>query len=463
MAARIDDLLGDQESGLDPVLQQFFDSMQAVANNPTSIPARQVLLSDAESLVNRFDTLSEQFDILGTTVNDQLLSLSSEVTSIAASIAELNLDIVQEEGLAGGQPPNDLLDKRDALLSRLSELVSVSTIEADDGSLNVFIGNGQTLVLGGVANSFVTSRNRFDQSEVEISFQTTSVSFPISNQLTGGIIGGLLEFRDQVLKPAQDNLGRIAIGLASTINTQHQAGDDLAGNAGGLFFNNIVASSPEVLADVNNNPLSGTVSVAINNVNQLKASDYQLTFDGVDFTLLRLSDNTIVDSGFVAADFPRTVAGEGITLSLSGGVSAGDNFLIRPVRQGGSDIAVALTDAAAFAAAANGTALGDNSNVLTMVGMQNAKLMGNGTETYQTAYGKMVASVGVQTSEARANASSQQALLQRAEDRIAAVSGVNLDEEAANLLRYQQAYQAAARVFSVANDIFTSLLNATGR
>ena len=463
MSARIDDLLANDESGLDPMLQEFFNSIQGVANNPTSIPSRQVVLSNADSLANRFQALNDQFEELRYTINGQLEAVATEVTGLAASIAELNQGIVVQKGLSGGQPPNDLLDKRDVLLNRLSELISVRTVEAEDGSLNVFVGNGQNLVLGQESAEFVVSRNGFDLNEVQINYQSSTVNFPISDQLSGGVLGGLLQFREQVLTPAQNALGRIAIGLADTFNTQHAAGDDLAGNPGGLFFADIVNTSPEVLANTNNNPASGTVSVVIDNSSALKASDYRLTYDGANFTLIRTSDNTVVDSAFNVGDLPRTVAAEGFTIDLAGGIAAGDSFLIRPVRNGARDIALALSDSSLFAAAGNGNALGDNSNALAMVGLQSQKLMGNGSETYQTAYSKMVTTVGVQTSEARINASAQKTLLGRAVENMQSVSGVNLDEEAADLVKFQQAYQAAAQVITIANEVFQTLLNATAR
>lgn len=467
MASRIDDMLADDQSGLDPVIQEFFNSMNGVANNPTLIPSRQVLLSDAETMANRFNVMTNQLDVLESTVNSQLTALTSEVTALASSIAGLNKDIVLQQGLAGGQPANDLLDQRDILLDRLSEIVSISTLEAEDGSMNVFIGSGQTLVLNGVASKFEITRNDFDQSQFEIGFKSAFSSFNISDQLSGGIMGGLLKFRDEVLHPAQNDLGRIALVLSDSVNIQHKLGDDLNGVQGLNFFNDIRATSPEVLANTNNAG-SGVITVAISDTNALGTSDYKLNFDGTNYTLIKLSDETVVGAPFLVAAFPKTFASEGITVSFpSGTINSGDSFLIRPVRQAAADIKVSLTDPAKIAASAIQAPAdetpGDNSNALLMAAMQTKKLLSGSTETFQTAFGKMVATVGVQTSESGANAKAQNALLRRAEDRISSVSGVNLDEEAANLLKFQQAYQAAARVFSVANDVFQTLISATAR
>jgi len=463
MASNIDELLANDDVGLNPAIQKFFNALQDVANNPTSIPARQVLISEAETLSERFQSFDQRFENLNDSVNSQLRVTTEEVNSIASSIAALNENIVLQKSLTGGQPPNSLLDQRDRLVSQLSELVSVNTNESNDGSLSVFIGNGQTLVLAGEARTLSTTRNEFDLSRLEVSFDTGTASFSISGQLNGGKIGGLLAFREDVLDPVQDSMGRIAIGLTSTINAQHQLGDDINGNPGGLFFNDIVSTSPEVLSSTGNNPASGTVSVAINDTNLIQASEYRLNYDGATFSLTRLRDNTIVDSGFTVGDFPRAVASDGITLSLAGGVSAGDSFLIRPVRNGAGDIGVAISSAAEFAGAASGNALGDNSNVLALAALQTQKLLGGSTESLQSAYARLISEVGVGTREATVNANAQRALLDRAVESQQVVSGVNLDEEAANLLKFQQAYQAAAQVVRVSDDIFQTLLSVTGR
>jgi len=463
MASGIDELLANADVGLSPVIQKFFNALQDVANNPTSVPARQVLISEAATLSERFRSFDRNFENLNDSVNNQLTVITAEVSSIASSIAELNKNIVLQKNLSGGQPPNSLLDQRDRLVSQLSELVSVNTNESGDGSLSVFIGNGQTLVLGGEARTLSTTRNEFDLSRLEVSFDTATASFSISGQLGGGKIGGLLAFRENVLDPVQDSMGRIAIGLASTINVQHQLGDDLNGNPGGLFFTDIVSTSPEVFSSTGNNPASGTVSVAINDTNLIQASEYRLNYDGATFSLTRLGDNTVVDSGFTVADFPRTVASDGITLSLAGGVSVGDSFLIRPVRGGAGDIGVAIASAAEFAGAASGNALGDNSNALALVALQLQKVLGGSTESFQSAYARLVSEVGVGTREATVNANAQRALLDRAVESQQTVSGVNLDEEAANLLKFQQAYQAAAQVIRISDDIFQTLLGVTGR
>jgi flagellar hook-associated protein 1 FlgK len=267
--------------------------------------------------------------------------------------------------------------------------------------------------------------------------------------LVGGKLGGLIEFRSKSLEPAQNALGRIAIGLASTFNAQHQAGFDLNGVAGSAFFD---VPSPAVGANGNN---SGTAAInaSISNAGALTTSDYRLQYDGANYTVTRLSDNTST----TFASFPQTI--DGIDLDLaSGTAAAGDSFLIRPTVNGASGLRVAITDPAAIAAAAQAGAVGDNRNALSLAALQTANTQANGTTSYQGAYSQLVSQVGNKTRELEATSSAAGKLLSEATLALQNESGVNLDEEATNLLRYQQAYQAAAKVMQIASQMFDMLL-----
>lgn len=463
IASQLDATLGSTDAGLSSVLGDFFNAVQDVASYPTSTPARQVMLSSAETLNSRFDTINKQITDLGNSVNGQLSDMVSSVNSLATAIADINLQIVSGYGATGGSgAPNDLLDQRDRLVQQLAEYTNVTTIEQNDHSLSVFVGSGQALVLGGSANTMAVVNNQFDLNARDIAFVSGGVKTVVTDQMTGGKLGGLLDVKKEVLDPAKNNLGKIAIGLANQFNTQHQLGEDLNGNAGGLFFSAVDTTAPTVLPSSNNATGSGNFSVTIDNVNALQASDYQLSYDGTNFTLLRLSDNTVVDSGFTTAGLPRSVASEGLTLSLTGSVAAGDSFLVRPTYYAAGQTGLATSDPADIAAATPGTAVGNNGNALTLAALQTAKGLDGGTSTYNQIYSQLVSNVGVKTHQANTAAKAQQVLLNQAVESKNAVSGVNLDEEAANLIKYQQAYQAAAKAISASQNLFNILINAVG-
>lgn len=457
IATQLDSVLGDSSIGLTSALEGFFNSIQDVASNPTSIPARQVVLSQADTLSTRFSTINQQVEDLRAGINSQMSAMVSDMNSLAKAISDLNIDIVRASGAAGGAPPNDLLDQRDRLVSQLAEYTNVSTNEQSDRSMNVYIGTGQALVLGSSYNTIAVLNDDFDVQARKLAFVTGSTTIPITEQLSGGKLGGLLDVKTDILDAAQNSLGRIAIALSTDFNTQHQLGDDLSGTVGGLFFTDVGASSPKVLPNTNNNPASGNFSITIDDVNALQPSDYRLGFDGSNYTMLRMSDNTVVYSGAAA---PGTLASEGITLTLAGTVAAGDSFLVRPTRYAAGQTGVQITDPAKIAAAATGSPSGNNSNALSLAALQTTRGMAGGTATFQEAYGIVVADVGVKTNQVGIAKDSQKVLLDQAIESRNAVSGVNLDEEAANLIKFQQAYQAAAQLVSVNDQLFQTLLNA---
>lgn len=458
ISTQIDAAFGDSEAGLSPVLNDFFNSVQDVANNPTSTAARQVLLSNADTLNDRFQALDRQVQDMRGGVNTQIEGTVTQLNSLAQAIADLNQDIVSV-----AQAPADLLDQRDQLVQKLAELTTVNTIEQSDGSMNVYIGSGQALVLGTTVSTLGVANNEFDVSEREIVIVSNGSNIPITSQMTGGRLGGLLDVRREVIDLAQMSLGQVAMSLADQFNAQHQLGDDLNGNPGGLFFTDIDVSSPTTLPSSNNNAASGSINVTVTDTNALKPSDYRLNYDGTNFTLTRVSDGVLVDSGFTVADFPRSIASEGLQIAPSGSVAAGDSFLIRPTRYAAGQTGLQISDPAQFAAAASGAALGNNSNALLLAGLQTQRNMDNSTATYQEAYGKLIAGVAVKTNQAGFAGDAEKVLLNQAINARASVSGVNLDEEAANLIKFQQAYQASAQVIAAVDTMFQVLLGAVSR
>lgn len=447
---QINNMLGDPTSGLSPALQSFFSGIQGVASSPTSIPARQTALSSADALASSFNSMAGQLNEMAQGVNSQVQSSVSSINSYAQQIAKLN-DSISKAQLSTGQPPNDLLDQRDQLVLDLNKEIKATVVKQGDGSYNVFVGNGQPLVVGITPSALATVASPTIPGQIDVAYKANNGSLvPIgSSSLVGGNLGGLIDFRTQSLAPAQNALGRIAIGLASTFNAQHQAGFDLNGAAGGAFFS---AGAPVVAANTGNIG-TATITASISSVNALTTSDYNLRYDGTNYTLTRLSDNTST----TFATLPQTV--DGVTINLASvAPAAGDSFLIRPTVNGASGFNVAITDPAKIAAAGQTGAVGDNSNALLLGALQTTNTLGNGTISYQGAYAQFVSEVGNKTRELSVTSKAASNLLTEANQAVQSQSGVNLDEEAANLLRYQQAYQAAGKVMQIASQLFATLL-----
>ncbi len=550
-SSQVDNLLANQDSGLQPVLNGMFSGIQDLANNPASIASRDVMLSSANDLTARLQILYDRLTGIHNSVSAEVTSAVNEVNSLAKGIADLNNTIVTTSGNSSGEA-NDLLDQRDELISRLSSLVAVDTVEQSDGTVNVYIGNGQALVSGIDHQTLTTMRDEYDPSRLNVGFSFGGSTVDISKQLTGGKLGGLLQFRSQVLDSSFNQLGRVAVGLTTTMNNQHQLGIDLNGNPGGLLFNDL--STTLSFANANNNAATDVVySATVTDAGILQASDYELSFDGANYSLTRLSDSTVVGSAASIAALSTSVSGtEGFSLGLSSGatVNAGDRFLISPVHNAAGNAAVAITDPRNIAAAApilaqagslgpnstaaiapgtvtsgpptdpnltqtvtitftgsgtfdvtgtgtgnptgvaytsggdisfngwttqisgtpeagdvftiqvNSNPAGDNRNALAMGAIQDLSALENNTLTIQEAFGRLVSSTGAQTRSAEFGAEAQSVLLEQAINDRQSTSGVNLDEEAANILRFQQAYQASSQIISISNSLFDSILNA---
>lgn len=542
---QVDGLLADPSAGLSTALNDFFRGVHEVAANPASIPARQSMLSMAQALVGRFQSVDGRLNEIRDGVDTQLASTVADINSYTTQIAALNQRIILAQAAGPGQPANDLLDQRDQLIAQLNQQVRVTTLTESDGSLSVFVGNGQAVVVGAQSYGLATMQSGEDASRMTVGITLASggtAALPEA-MLTGGTLGGLLAFRRESLDTAQNALGRIALGLAETFNAQHRLGQDLTGALGGNFF---TAPAPQVITP-NNPPNGGTaaIGVAVASAANLTTSDYRLTANGGgNYTLVRLSDSTTV---FSATVLPQTV--DGLTISLaSGAANAGDSFLIQPTRAAAHDIAVALTDARSIAAAApirtaasngnsgtgaisagsvnapppvnanltqtvtitfnnppttfdvagtgtgnpagvaytaggsisyngwtvqiggtpaagdvftisaNSAGVADNRNALLLAGLQTGKMLAGGTASYQSAYAQIVSDVGNKTREIQVTATAQESVVKQAEEAQQSLSGVNLDEEAANLLRYQQAYQASGKMIEIADKLFNTLL-----
>ena len=461
-AQRADNLLADADAGLAPVLQQFFAAVQDVANDPTSTAARQVLLSQGAALSDRFAFLQRRLDDQRQVVEGQIGATVDEINGLAAGIAELNQKIAEGIGQAGGAAPNDLLDQRDAMIERLSGLVSVQTLAQEDGTVNVMIGNGQNLVMGNTATVLVAQPLGADPSRTEIAVVNPGSTVGITDIISGGELGALLDVRREILDPAQSALGRTAVGLALSFNELHRQGVDLDGVAGGDFFR---VPQGEVLVG-RGNSASGAPTLTFTNAAALTTGEYRASFDGVEWRLTRAGSTTPLATAAPGG----TLAADGFELDLSGiaGAVAGDSFDVRPTRIAAAGLGVAITDPRAFAAALppgtpGESVVGDNRNALAMADLSSARVLANGTTSISASYNELVANVGVKTRQAQLSAEAQGRMLEASRAQREAISGVNLDEEAANLLRYQQAYAAAAQVIATAGTMFDTLLMAVRR
>ena len=349
LASRVNNLLVDADAGLMPSLQAFFNSVQLVSESPGDNVARQTLVSDSETLVARFQSFSQGLADTRASLNQTIQTEVTAINGLTTAIGNVNREISSAISNGSGNTPNDLLDKRDQLVLELSKHVSVTTVEDGSGALNVFIGTGQAVVVGFESRDLLTMNNAYDPEQLEVGFAAGSGAVELSAQLRGGSLGGLLNFRTQLLDSAEDGLGHIAMGLAETFNQQHQLGIDLNGALGGDFFSSLGANTPQILGNQNNTSSASQIDVSVTDVTQLTGSNYRLDRTGTNYTLTNLdSNNTVLLTSFPGG--PETV--DGITLDLTvGTIADGDSFLIRPVRNAAQDMGLAITDPRSIAMA----------------------------------------------------------------------------------------------------------------
>ncbi len=540
-AGRIDNLFSDTTTGLATTLQNFINSAQAVADAPASITSRQVLLSQASALADRLKTYNTSLDNINSQLSSQLSSEATAVSNIASNIATLNQRIVAAQGI-NQQPPNDLLDQRDQLLSNLATHLNVSTVMQNDGSMNVFMGTGQVLVMNSASAKLATAGDQYSATRTRLVLQSPAGAIDVTDSVGGGKIGGLLQFRSQMLDPTRNTVGQAAVTLANLVNTQQAAGLDLRGQIGTDLF----AVGGVVVSASNLNAGSGTATATRSDPTALTTADYQLLFDGTAWQLSR------TDTGAAAAMSGTGTAADpfiadGLSIVVGGAPQAGDRLLIEPTRAAVAGMSVLISQPEKIAAAAalltsaatansgnasidagkvpntaawvrgdytlsftsattwrvtdaasatvasgsytsgtpisfngmqvtlsgtpasgdsfqikdNANGSGDNRNALQIAAVLGKPILNGGTVSLSDSVGRLIGNIGVQTNQAQSGRDAQQLVMNDANTAMSNLSGVNLDEEAANLVRYQQAYQAAAKVISVANSLFQSLLDAT--
>lgn len=577
---QLDSLLAGTVTGISPGLESFFSALQAAVESPSDIPARQLVLSEAEGLAKRFNTVHQRIDEQNQYINKQMGSIADQVNRLAGTIAGYNDAIATARG--SGAEPNDLLDAREEAVRELSELIGVQVTE-QDGALNVFIGTGQPLVVGKQANSIAVTPSTTDPNRMQVEFLSGGSRQSITSQVTGGELGGLLRYRDEVLDPTFNSIGRLALSVSEQVNDQLGQGLDLAGNVGSALFKDI--NSPDLQA-LRSYPTGA--NVAISDTSKLTTSDYRLDLSTVPPSARRLTDNaTLAVTGTGTAADPYVIGDEGFTVSFAAAPTA-TTYTIMPTRRGAVSIEKTLdqSEQLAFAASARASAntqnrgtgaigqpelvegpapidtadlgrlfgtsgrtltfdattgtfdtsglpagatlsyvspsttgltsgqnntvrleytdavtgnsytydftvsgvpqagdtfnlayneggVSDNRNGLKLVDLQNKSVIGvsydgagnpvaNTGVSFSDGYGDLVERVGTLTAQARVDSEATTALLAQAQNNRDSLSAVNLDEEAAKLIQFEQYYNASAQVIQVARSLFDTLISSIG-
>ena len=584
---QLDSLLAGSTTGVNPGLQKVFAALQTAAEDPANIPARQLALSEAEGLAKRFNTVYDRLYEQNSFINKQLSAVTDQVNQLAGSIAGYNSAIAV--AASNGQQPNDLLDAREEAVRKLSTFIGVTVVSQDDNSYNLFVGSGQPLVVGSKASRLEVVPGLSDPLRSEVQFVSGSSRQGITSLITGGEMGGLIRYREDVLDSTLNSIGRLALSVTDQVNSQLGQGLDLNGQFGnGLFrdLNDPLLIGQRSLARLGNSDTTANLNVLIEDTTQLTTSDYEVEFtNATDYTVRRVSDGT----SFGPFDITVVPAAEfdGVSLNVASGTfAAGDRFRVMPTRNAGESIRADMKrpEELAFAAplksqtspanigtgvisqptlktnidiydpiaqadletslrnapplrivmgAGGGTTqdydvvdingnviddgvivpgqnnkltitvpvsagppavpvpfdyevtisgrpqagdifsvsfttsgVSDTRNALKLIDLQNRTVIGINPlapattgSSFTDAYGDLVERVGTLTSQARVDGEATGAILKQATDNRDSVSAVNLDEEAAKLIQFEQYYQASAQIIQVARSLFDTLIN----
>jgi flagellar hook-associated protein 1 len=560
---QVDGILADPGTGVSAGLNDFFSTMDGVTDDPANFGARQSMFSEIETLTNRFNNLAVQFNELRTQTNNQLITSASDVSQLAADMAALNEEL---SAFDVNNRPSDLLDRRDTIVNKLAEQLDVVAVEERDGTLNLFIANGQSLVVGRVASVLKVEKDPADGTNVQFILENGLTSTNVGATLGGGRIGGLNQFRSNVLDVAQNSIGQIAAGIAVQMNAQHRLGQDFNGNPGGDLF-----SEPTVAVGLATTNAGGAIiSGNYGDTSNLTLSDYSMVATSqTTYTLTRDSDGTQTNISTGGANPFTTAEIDGFTLTINSTVSPviGDRYVVQPTRQAAGGIGIGVNSANQLATAlpirvkqqSNANGLGtntgngkiinpvvkdvvnlplavpvtltfnsttnqfavsgppggtlaynpalesgksfslfgdgnpatlddglvfsitnvpnngdvfvienntggvsDNGNALLLGAIQTKQTLNGGIASFATADSLAVATIGTATRSARISEEAQEILFFQATERRDSISGVNLDEEAANLVEFERSFRANAQVIGVTSKLFDTLLGVIG-
>jgi len=595
---RVDQVVSDSDTSITNVLAQYFSAVNTVADNPNSLESRNNLIEVSKNMTSTFTRLHDQLDLQYRSLNNDVDNIAQKMSALATNLAEVNGEIQRVWGTGAKHLPNDLLDQRDRLVLEISEYTDVSTVKIDNGTINLFIGTGQPLVLGQQALQVTAIVGRTDNAKLELALTSNGSIQRLRGDLMGGKIQAVYDFRNNVLDKAFNQLGQTAIGIGHSMNEQQKLGLDLNMQVGTDFFNDVNSQSAMAQrALIANDGLGeATLGVQIEDVSLLPADNFELTVlsyaagppESVQFQLTNLnsgSQQTLPAAGAqdLSVSTNINVAEYGFSINVDSinaadPLQAGKRFELRPTRLGaqlfetkisdstlvaaagnqiliadgttntgasktrisqitnpsnvnypspenvttspvtaarglrievaeaplgtftyqvldantgvpieepvgtpltglafappqqtlshaGFDIDITIEDTAALDSYAftldyNETGVGSNENSLVMAAFQTGKILNKGRSTFQDNYALMTSDVGTIASSADVRVQSSEVLYQQASDRLTSVTGVNLDEEAANLLKYQTAYNAAAKIVSIADELMETLLAA---
>ncbi len=467
---QLEDLFPTGPTGLGASMNNMLNAWNDVASSPSNLTARTVVIARGDEFAARLRTTAAQLDQQQQGTELQVEATVSTVNRLAQDLATVNQRILETRGSAN--TPNDLFDQRDQLVSQLNQYVRTSNIPSDDGTVSVFVGGSQPLVLGQSANQLVFPAGTTPR---ELQFVQGGASTPMEHkQLGGGELAGLMTFLREDLDVMRGQVDTLAYNLATAVNTQHQLGMGLDGrNTTGNFVSRpffiqpsgitgaakglqmaltapdqLAAASPVLVtpALTNGSGLSveqmSAVSASSNLTNPVTLSfqaDGTYTLSGPLDSSTPAPDNAGPPPSYNFAS-GRPININGWSLTLRGSPGSGDSFTVAP--------------------APTGSTSQNAGNAGAILALREKMFDG---VPLADGYVSVISSLGTQVQSAKFAAEFTAQVATSTEGARSGAAGVNLDEEAARLLQFQQSYQASAKFLQIAQSTFDTLLQTVGR
>ncbi|MGY0156458.1 flagellar hook-associated protein FlgK [Edwardsiella tarda] len=452
--SQIDDLLADSTNSLSANMQNFFKNLQNLVSYPSDSAARQTVISNANGLTAQFQTTDAYLRNLESNTNLTVSNSAEQINDYAKQIASLNNRISELTGASGGTAPNDLLDQRDQMASELNKIIDVD-ISMQDGAMNISFAGGLSLVQGGDAYGVKAVPSSSDPSRTTLAYDRgNGLSEVPEARIRGGSLAGVYRFRSEALDNTRNQLGQIALSMAHAFNQVQAEGVDLNGDKGGDLFG---FAQPESLAN-SNNTSKASLSASYEDIDKVQATDYRVDFKDGKWNITRLADGSQQTVTPETDGSDTVLKFDGLKVKINDTPAENDSFKLRTTSTVVSGFDVKISDPAKIAAGTKADEVGDNTNAQKMLDLQNKKLVG-GKATLSGAYAGLVGTVGNQTNSSKVDNKAQENVVKQLTKAQQSVSGVNLDEEYGNLVRFQQYYMANSQVIQTATTMFNALLS----
>ena len=444
-------------------LSNFFSSLQDLSSNPVGLPERSSVLAEAQNLASTFNNLGESLFQIRRNLDATIQVETQRINSLTSEIAELNQAIHANEPVAFSA--NDLRDRRDQRVKELSELIDLNYVDEMDGQISLTLNNGTPLVLQSTAfnlSTQINGNNKGFQDIVAAGLNGTSTN--VTSSVTGGSLKGLIDMRDTEVTDVKDKLDRLAASIIQEFNNMHQGGFGIDGTTGNNFF-----APPSVTTEINtNNTGTATLTATNGNPSAISIDKFEITVTGSNtFTLNNLTTGLNEGSFSFTPDSTFNLAG-GFAVTISGGAAVGDKFKLSV----SEDAAQTLSVSSDIASNSNKIAAGlnsssDGANALKLIGLQSRLSFnsvthvsdGSGAFTFDEFYSSMVSNLGIQSFSTQATFAQQEGILLQLNTRRESVSGVSIDEEFINMVKFQQAYNASARLIGIVDELLDTVIS----